>query len=98
MPASTRAVTGVGCAAAGPRTAAPEVGLQLIYSLVDPRSLRVIRIGVEQDALIGIVAQKFPHPCSVSRRQKVGAQVLGPDRVGFRFLEVLALIAAVGGH
>jgi hypothetical protein len=32
------------------------------------------------------------------RRQKVGAQDFGPNRVGFRFLEILTLVVAVGGH
>ena len=96
MPASTSAATGVGCAAAGPRTAAQRSACNWLVRLVDLR-LRTASslLMIEQDALVEVVAKQLAHGCGIRWRQKVGTQDFGPDRIGFGFLEILALVVAV---
>src|ERR1700730_14013349 len=76
----------------------PEISLQLAGPRIDLRPPSIVVSDVEQDALAEVVAKKLAHICSIRRRQKVGAQDSGPDRVGLGFLEILALFVAIGGH
>jgi hypothetical protein len=98
MPASASAASGVGLCGGRSADRSPEIRLQLAGPLVNPRSPSIVVSDVEQDALVEVVAEKFAHVCGIHRRQKVSAQDFGPNRVGFAFLEILALIVAIGSH
>jgi len=98
MPASASASTGVGCAADESADCRPESGLQLGRPLVDPLALIVVLVEVELDSQTGVFGEKFANVCGIGGRQKVGTQKFGSDGVGFRLLEILALVIATGRH
>jgi hypothetical protein len=76
----------------------PEIGLQLADRLVDLHLSSLITIEEEQYPLVEVGTKQPARVCGICWRQKVDTQEFGPDRVGFSFLEALAVIVATAGH
>ena len=98
MPATTRVIGGVGCAAAGATTAHHRSACKRAVAAFDLPKLLVVAGRIEQDALIDVAREQRLHPRRVSGRQQVGAQILRTDRVGLLFLVELALVVPADRH
>ena len=98
IPTTATAEIGVGCAIAGPRTAAHSSFWSGAVCAVDRLQRRGIERLVELYPVGGVQRQKLAHARPVRSGEQVGAHVLGADRVGLRFLQVLALVVTADRH
>ena len=98
MPETASAITAEGCAIAGVLTADHRSVCSLRDLRIDrPQLLRVSR-RVEQHALVEIRLRAAAHFRRIRRRQQIGADECGADRVGFGLFEVLALVVTADRH
>ena len=98
MPATTRAMIGVGVAVAGPTTAAHNSSCSLAVRLLMSPVSEFVEDRVVLDSQVEIGLEQRPKLGRVGCRQQVGPDILRADRVGLGLLQVLALVVASRRH
>ena len=93
---SARASTGVALRSIGRSPdSGPQIGLQLVSSIIDLPQLILIAGFIEQYTLVEILNQQGTHSRRIGGGQQVCPDIFRANRVGLCLLVVLALIVPV---